>query len=224
MSHIVYLGAENVSCRYHKTGDCYEWTRNGITYRRPCTGINCFKHSCVKRHEYAEGMEDIMRHYRNRFFVTLPVGRVLTTQEFEKFWRCFRDGLRYRYPDIEYFFMKEIQHMPEIDLAGGEVPLDMFHLHGVVVSDTHTEIDDIAAIFNKYLAKCCNIHRNVSGDEVSVVDSDVGVAKYVAKDMKRPPRVVIPTSGVIKRWALPSAGFWEAPGASQSLQVPSQGT
>lgn len=153
-----------------------------------------------------------MNHWRYRFFVTLTIGRVLPPDEFGKLWRCFRDGLRYRYDEIEYFFIKEIQHPSVIDLDGGEIPVDNLHLHGVVVSNTHDNVDELPAIFNKYLEKKCQIKRFTNEHEISEVKSDVAIAKYVTKDMTRPPRVVIPQSGVIRRWALPSRGFWGLPG------------
>jgi hypothetical protein len=202
--YIVCLGEKNVKCRYHETGDCYMPDKNKPDLKFKCTGIMCYKHSYIKRSEYAKKINNVLPEYKHRWFVTLTIGRIISQPEFNSLWQSFRHALSYRYPALEYIFIKEIQH-------------NILHMHGIIVSNEHADISQTLKIWRKYLKKCCNITRNENEDDIGILHNEAGAAKYLMKDIKNPLGVQMPPKGWTKRLVLPSNGFWKPQQAIQSV-------
>lgn len=193
---------ETAFCDYDCQGEHIIWYVNGKKKSRPCDSPTCPKHTFIQRAKWAMQWEiaGILANYA--YYVTLPVGNVIRKSLFKKLWQSFRRAFREKLKPVpnEFSFIKEVQD-------------NWLHLNGLIVSKEHIDVETIKECWWKFYRKHLQIEPPINRTYVEVVDSEIGAAKYLVKDLLNPKGLQMPRKEWYPRLKTNSNGMfdWSSP-------------
>lgn len=191
----LFLKDESAKCIYHLTNDCYIWSKNGKTYMKPCTSIRCWKHSPIKRGEYAQRINDVLPKYEYKYFLMLPIGRLLQKLDFRKLWESFKRSIKRIMPEFRYIMFKELQN-------------NNFHLHGVLASMEELDMTKIKLAWIKFEKKHLEKVHRTEDITCEQSETDIGTSKYITKDLIDPKGCQVIPRSICRRVVLLSNDFF----------------
>lgn len=157
-------------------------TKGGKMYKIPCESALCPKHAGKARGIWAERIKYEVTRASYNWWFTLPIGPLVTRPDFSKLWQGWRRAVSYKYPDLRYCFVLEVQNL-------------QLHMHGLISSERLINCDLLKALWCKYLKKHFGLTESKLTAQATLAYAPEAAGRYMCKADSDSKPIQLPPKG-----------------------------